>query len=46
MAQEFARHADITSTQIYTRVRRDRLLRAIDTLNYLDEPAPDPTQST
>ena len=35
LAQEFARHADITTTQIYTRVRRDRLLRAIDTLNYL-----------
>jgi site-specific recombinase XerD len=36
--QEFARHADISSTQIYARVTRQRLLRAINTLNYLEQP--------
>ena len=35
-AQEFARHADISTTQRYTRVGRDRLLRAVAALNYLD----------
>lgn len=44
MAQEFARHADVETTMIYTRVGLDRLKRAIDTLNYLDDvPAPGPT---
>lgn len=37
MAQEFARHADIETTMIYTRVGIDRLKRAVDTLGFLDE---------
>ena len=34
-AQEFARHADVESTQIYTRVTKDRLIRAVGTPDYL-----------
>ncbi len=41
MAQEFARHADIETTMIYTRVGIDRLKRAVDTLNFLEPDDPE-----
>lgn len=34
-AQEFARHADPSTTRIYTRVTTDRLKRAVESLDYL-----------
>jgi integrase/recombinase XerC len=36
MAQVFARHADIETTMIYTRVGIDRLKSAVDALTFLD----------
>ena len=36
MAQEFARHTDIETTVIYTRVGADRLRRAVATLDFLE----------
>lgn len=34
-AQEFARHADPSTTQLYTRVTAQRLRRAVDSLRYI-----------
>lgn len=34
-AQEFARHADPSTTRIYTRVTAQRLRRAVDSLRYI-----------